>query len=455
MPATSRRGFILPTTLLVMTLLTVMLTAAFILASAEFRATDNTLANSRALAIAEAGLEGYYAQQRNLDTGSTYDSVRLTFSSGYADIVGRRIRPASGSHLPMWLIRSLGTATDPRQPGQAQGQRAVAQLAELSTGTIPARAAITAVNGILMYNPYAGTTNPISGTDFPATVTGCTDPGSPTGDTAAYAVSTPAGFFDASTKQLSVTNSGGALVYTKASGSGTFGSTGNFSNGQTIIATGFTNAANNGVTTTTANPTNTMPVARTLVAEAAGTGKTISAYPGNYLPAGAAAVTGSVQSLGSISAAYDSTHIDWADLLSGDFTPDFTNTLPATCTGASCVYSSYYWTTDVHVPAGSRRMLLISTGNVYLDSGAHVDGIIIAGGAVHAYGNSSYIYTVHGMVISGLNCGPGTCPAQDTIMYGSSSRVLRFSWCYAHAAVGDLNAFKAMRNTWVDTWSLY
>ena len=157
-------GFILPTTLLVMTLLTVMLTAAFIMASAEFRSSDNTLSNSRALSLAQAGLENYFSLQRNLDTTSSYDSLRITFSNGYADVVGRRVRMQTGSRLPVWLIRSIGTSTDALQAGQAQGQRAVAQLAELNNGLIPARAALTALNGIQMV-AGGGTGNPIIGTD--------------------------------------------------------------------------------------------------------------------------------------------------------------------------------------------------------------------------------------------------------------------------------------------------
>ncbi|MFI5279656.1 MAG: hypothetical protein ACHQU1_04110 [Gemmatimonadales bacterium] len=187
-PATPS-GFILPTTLLVMTLLTVMLTAAFIMASAEFRASDNSLASSRALSLAQAGLENYFSQQRSLDTSSTYDSVRISFSNGYADVVGRRIRAQTTNRLPRWLVRSIGTATDPRQPGQVQGQRAVAQVAELNNNVIPSRAAIVALNGIVM----TGTsTNPINGTNAnigSSWVVGCITP--PGADTAAATVGNP------------------------------------------------------------------------------------------------------------------------------------------------------------------------------------------------------------------------------------------------------------------------
>ena len=50
----AERGFVLATTLLVTTLLTVMLAASFLLVSAEQRTTDNSFGTARALALAQA-----------------------------------------------------------------------------------------------------------------------------------------------------------------------------------------------------------------------------------------------------------------------------------------------------------------------------------------------------------------------------------------------------------------
>lgn len=445
--APARSGFILPTTLLVMTLLTVMLTAAFILASAEFRASDNTLANSRALALAQAGLENYFSQQRNLDTSSTYDSLRITFSNGYADVVGRRVRAITGSRLPLWLVRAIGASTDPRQPGQAQGQRAVAQLAELNNGLIPARAALTAVNGIQMV-AGGSTTNPINGHNFGFSMTGCTIPGGSAADTAAYTIG--------SNTMISFTtvtaNAGGS--YGRSSG---FSYNTYFAPGEEVVANGFTNASNNGYSTVTGATGNTLTVTKApnTVAEAAGT-RTISLASGNYLTSaiGGPTPSGTQQALPSISSAYDSTHVDWQRVLNGDFSPDYVNTWPAVCTG-TCTYNSYYWTGNVTVPTGQRRALLIATGDVTLSAGTHWDGIIIAGGALKAVPGAANSYIIHGMAITGLNCGVGSCPAtQDSIQRGSSNDI-QWDWCYTHAAIGGLNGLVPLKNTWVDTWSLY
>ena len=60
------RGFVLPTSMLVVTLLTVMLAAAFILVSADYRTTDNTFA------------DGYIFLQQHHKTGvCEFKNIRL------------------------------------------------------------------------------------------------------------------------------------------------------------------------------------------------------------------------------------------------------------------------------------------------------------------------------------------------------------------------------------------
>src|SRR5437868_496531 len=102
--STRRRGFILPTSLLVLTLLTVMLTAAFVMVSAEFRSSDNSLSSVKAMALAEAGMQSYFAANRGLRPTDTYDSVRYTFSGGYADVVGRKMSNATTGTTP-WMVK--------------------------------------------------------------------------------------------------------------------------------------------------------------------------------------------------------------------------------------------------------------------------------------------------------------------------------------------------------------
>lgn len=159
----AERGFVLATTLLVTTLLTVMLAASFLLVSAEQRTTDNSFGTAKALVLAQAGLQNYFSRNRGLAVTDSADSMRITLTGGYADVVARRVRQAdtlSGNRLSLWVVKSSGVATTGVMAGQAQGTRTIAQLAQLNLGVLPARAAMVAINGVYMIGPG---TNPLAG----------------------------------------------------------------------------------------------------------------------------------------------------------------------------------------------------------------------------------------------------------------------------------------------------
>ncbi len=161
--AARRRGFILPTTLMVVALLTVMLTAAFTMVSAEFRTTDNSLAAQRAMAIAEAGLQNYLSANSNLS--GVYDTVSsIAFPGGYAAIGASRLVPAVGAKNAVWVVRSYGYATDPTLTGQPQAMRVVGRLARLNPGTLYARAAWMSAAPVHIQGIFGS--NPINGSDL-------------------------------------------------------------------------------------------------------------------------------------------------------------------------------------------------------------------------------------------------------------------------------------------------
>jgi|GEM_PF-2352809 len=375
MPGTgrrSRRGFVLPTTILVVTMMTVMLAAAFILVSADYRTTDNAFATARSLAIAQAGLQTYFSAGHNL-VGHSSDSTAFGFSDGYAVVVAQKIRDSVTAPSPvapsLWVVSATGFDTLKAQRGQPNGQRAVAQFATLQPGRLFARAALSAPNGIQVQGTGA---NPLSGTDLGTAVTGCTRPPLTPTDTTPVTVPTA--------KYNGATN-----------GSGGF-----------------------------------------------------PAKPDPWIA--------SVEYLASTEAVTDSTRIDWASLLNGQFTPDFVGTWPAPCSGANCPYYAYYWTGDVTIPTLQRRGLLVATGNVTLASGTHWDGIIIAGGQLDMSCNACG-YIVHGMVITGLNTIQGTAVNPNQMKRGSGT--LQWDWCYAHASIATQSFLVPLKNAWVDTWSTY
>jgi Tfp pilus assembly protein PilV len=374
MPSSTRpgRGFVLPTTLLVTTLLTVMLTAAFILVSAEYRTTDNSLATTRALTIAQAGLQSYFAQNRQLTDTSWYDSTRYTLSGGYADVVARKLRASTTTTLALWVVRSSGYSTDPFQPGQAQGKRVVAQLAQLNLGLLPARAAMVAANGVQM---IASGANPINGDDL-GSIWPCVPPSGDAADT--FGLSTPTGEYGGSS----------------------------------------------------------------------------GATPGGEGPGG-------INYLASAGAVIDSTRIDWASLLGGNFVPDMyiypTSPVSAWPPIGNSNYPVIYAPDQaaITMPPGTasnlRRGMLVARGNVNLGS-THWDGIIIAGGKINGGGTQDY--RVHGMIISGLNISQGDAVQPNDIRRGGN-RSIRWTWCYTRSATNSLSSLVPLRNGWIDTWTTY
>lgn len=189
------RGFILATSLLVLTLLTVMLTAAFVLVSAEFRTTDNAASSARALALAEAGLENYLSLNRGIQPSDTWDSLRITVAGGYADVVARRVRANVGGVLSVWALKSTGFPNDPLFTGTPASRRTIARLAHLYPGVLPGRAAMTALNGVnVTGTAYTG--NPFSGENVGGNQGSCTVPAGAAADT--FALSVPSGLYSQS-----------------------------------------------------------------------------------------------------------------------------------------------------------------------------------------------------------------------------------------------------------------
>jgi hypothetical protein len=370
----AERGFVLATTLLVTTLLTVMLAAAFLLVSAEQRTTDNSFGTARALALAQAGLQNYFSQNRGLADSSVYDSTHIPLALGYADVVATKVRPsgaASGSPLALWIVKSAGVATNPVQAGQTQGLRTIAQFAQLNLGVLPGRAALVTLNGVAVTgnatDPY-----PLSGEDLNPTI--CTgNPGGAAADT--FGVSVP-----------------GALY--------------------------------SDVGTTPAFSRYGIPTEE-----------------GGYA---------------TYSRLYDSTHVDWAGLLAGNFTPDYTIPPAPWPTPGNTNYLVGYVNGNVTIPSvpggtpGMRGMLVVK-GNVRVADDAHWDGIILAGGYLSAPAGADYL--LHGMVVTGLNRTLGQVVPPDTV--GRGQVHIQWSWCYLHTSVNALSSLVPVKNGWADTWTTY
>ena len=371
------RGFVLATTLLVTTLLTVMLAASFLLVSAEQRTTDNSLETAQALAIAQAGLQSYFAQSRGLDTSSTYDSLRITTGAGYADVVGHRVRPAgaaSGSSLALWVIQAVGVVTA-TMAGQTKATRTIAQFAQFNPGMLPARAAMVALNGVSFTGP-PGQPYPVTGHDLNTGLC-ADDPGGAAADT--FAVNVPRGLY---------TTTGATPPASQQSG----------------IAT-----------------VDSMP------------------FP-------------------TSTDLYDTTHIDWAGLLAGNFYPDYTVPPGPWPPVGGTAYSVGYVNGDVTLPVGQVRGMLVVTGNVVAQSGTHWDGVIVAGGSFSTNPASLNAFDIHGMIVTGLNILLGQAVGRNSLQRGTDAvnrQNVQWSWCYTHGAIAGLSSMVPIRNAWMDTWATY
>ena len=342
--STERHGFILPTTLMVMTLLTVMLTAAFILVSAESRTTDNSLAMGRAQSLAIAGLQKYLTLNRGIAPGASSDSTRLSFSTGYADVVGARLVAPNATGVALWLVRSTGVLTGSTLTGLTTARRTVAQLASFNPGVLPLRSAFMA--------------------GYPITVLGSGGP--------------PISGHDACNAS-------------------------NFSDDLTI-ATGTLSGSTGGLAA-------------------------------DYLPSSAAVL--------------DSSHVDWASLLAGNFTPDYTVPSWPSWSG----YPIGYAPGNLAISGGGRIGILVVQGDLTLNAGAGWNGILIVGGRVIVPNGT---IAVRGAVISGLNnlITPGSV-GLDTLYRVAGSTAFQWNSCEAGWSVAALAAMSPLKNGYIDTWAEY
>jgi hypothetical protein len=148
----SDRGFALPITIFVITIITLMLAAILVRVQLDRRLAESSADMADALAIAQSGLQRYvqYPQYPTLDPSASLpsdgDSVRINLSGGWADVVARRARvPADSLHPWLYLIRSTGHVLSPIQGPDTLAARTVAQYAWWQPGIRPV-AAYTAAN---------------------------------------------------------------------------------------------------------------------------------------------------------------------------------------------------------------------------------------------------------------------------------------------------------------------
>src|SRR5688572_32597019 len=101
-PVRNRKGFALPTAILVVGILSISIAAGFTLVNSERRGVDDQKAQVTAFVLAEQGLQTFFIKRDSLGFTSTPPGVkegpvRIYLKGGYADIQLDRVRPPTGS----------------------------------------------------------------------------------------------------------------------------------------------------------------------------------------------------------------------------------------------------------------------------------------------------------------------------------------------------------------------
>jgi hypothetical protein len=162
---TERRGFAIPTALLIIAALTIMVAGGFSLVSAERRSVADQKSQITAFRIAEQGLELFLVKRDSLMAGhpgfshvpgNTPDTAVIAMTGGVATVTLTRLRPVKGSQSGLYVARSRGVETVGAYAGTPQGVRTVAQYVLWEPAPMQVLAGWTALSG-LQKNGGAGT----------------------------------------------------------------------------------------------------------------------------------------------------------------------------------------------------------------------------------------------------------------------------------------------------------
>ena len=148
-----RPGFALPMVILVMFVLLGALAGGFTMLRGERASDDASVQGQAAASLAETGLQQGLGNRLGLGLpalpGAVPDSVRLTLSGGYADIITTRLRAPVANGLPgLYVVRSRGVRTRSGVAGAGAAVQMASTFATYNTVTMTVQSAMTGINGI-------------------------------------------------------------------------------------------------------------------------------------------------------------------------------------------------------------------------------------------------------------------------------------------------------------------
>lgn len=145
--AHSEAGFALPFAIFLISILTLLLTAAFTKLDGDRSLAYSSGATTTALAIAKSGLQSYLATHDTRPPEG--DSLRINVIGGFADVIANVVRKPEDT-LANWLfiVRSTGHVIQPASGADPQAVRTIAQYAQWQTGRMDIVGVFTAANGL-------------------------------------------------------------------------------------------------------------------------------------------------------------------------------------------------------------------------------------------------------------------------------------------------------------------
>lgn len=155
MPSLSNeRGFALPLTILVVTVMTMLIASAHVRVRGDRIFAESSGAVVDAFAVAQSGLHRYFAYYDSLKVRPPDgDSLRINVLAGFADVLAYKVySPTDTMETELYIVRSTGTLIKPTHGSDPQAERTVAQFAQWQSAAMKvtggAVGAFTAANDI-------------------------------------------------------------------------------------------------------------------------------------------------------------------------------------------------------------------------------------------------------------------------------------------------------------------
>ena len=146
----TERGFALPLTILVITVMTMLIASANVRARADRVIAESSGATVEAFAVAQSGLHRYFAYYDSIKVRpADGDSLRINVPGGFADVMAYKVQsPTDTMETELYIVRSTGILIEPTRGSDPQAQRTVAQFAQWQSAAMTVSGAYTAANGL-------------------------------------------------------------------------------------------------------------------------------------------------------------------------------------------------------------------------------------------------------------------------------------------------------------------